>query len=506
MPAQSHRRDRKIIGRRPGRDQFGDAVGVGWVSTEASRKRAPIASHSASVGFTTSRPARQAAPCRLTSCRTMGIMAITDAGQSPGSAVPRSGSRIATKGRDRDALWDGGSDAQILQALRTSGPASRADLARIVGISRTRVGQVVAELARMNLVTEAPAAPVREARTGRPGSAVRLRTGLGFVVGVNITHAHVRCLATDLAHVVVAASDYPLVDPLDIDQALSVVARAVQDVVDKAAGVHGECLGVGLAIPAPIDPETLRAAPSSCHQLWVDAPVRELLQTKLGLPVYVGNHGNLAVMAERLWGDGHRVDDFIWIGLDTNVGGGICAGGRLLQGRDGFAGELGHVVVDPHGEICRCGNQGCLETVASLGSMQRALRPIYGEIEPGRIIELIRRGDPAALRAITNVGTQVGVAVSTLINILNPSLFIVGGLLSRQCGPVILDAIRAEMNRRALPAARKSVRLQFSTLRRPEPLGAAALVLMDTSRQLVIDEAGRPHWEWKPDHRPGASG
>jgi hypothetical protein len=86
---------------------------------------------------------------------------------------------------------------------------------------------------------------------------------------VNITHAHVRCLATDLAHVVVAASDCPLADPLDIDQALGVVARTVQAVIDKAAGVHGECLGVGLAIPAPIDPETLRAAPSSCHQLWV---------------------------------------------------------------------------------------------------------------------------------------------------------------------------------------------------------------------------------------------
>jgi predicted NBD/HSP70 family sugar kinase len=137
--------------------------------------------------------------------------------------------------------------------------------------------------------------------------------------------------------------------------------------------------------------------------------------------------------------------------------------------------------------------------------MQRALQPIFGEIEPGQIIELIGRGEPAALRAITNVGTQVGVAVSTLINILNPSLFIVGGLLSRQCGPVILDAIRAEMNRRALPSARKSVRLQFSTLRRPEPLGAAALVLMDTSRQLVIDDAGKPHWERKPDHLPTAS-
>ncbi|NYE73493.1 ROK family transcriptional regulator [Microlunatus parietis] len=408
-------------------------------------------------------------------------------GASPGSpAVPT--------GRGRDSLRDGGTGGRILQALRTSGPATRADLSRILGISRTRVGQVIGELARMNLVTDAPAPHGQEARLGRPGSAVRLRTGLGFVVGVNITHAHVRCLATDLAHVVVAAADEPLVDPLDIDQAIEVVARVVRRVIDKAAAVQGECLGVGLALPAPIDPETLRAAPSSCHQLWVDAPVRELLQARIGLPVYVGNHGNLAVLAERLWGDGHRVDDFIWIGLDTNVGGGICSGGQLLRGRDGFAGELGHIVVDPRGEICRCGNQGCLETVASLDSMQRALRPVYGEVEPSRIFELIGRAEPAALRAITNLGTHVGVAVSTLINILNPSLFIVGGLLSRQCGPVILDAIRTEMNRRALPAARRSVRLQFSALRRPEPLGAAALVLMDTSRHLVIDEAGRPHW------------
>lgn len=407
--------------------------------------------------------------------------------------------RIASGGTGRTSLREESSNAQILQALRTYGPASRADLARILSISRTRVGQVVGELARMNLVADAPAPAVLETRMGRPGSAIRLRAGLGFVVGVNITHTHVRCLATDLAHVVVATAGSPLIDPLDIDQALGVVARAVQEVIAKAAGVHGECLGVGVAIPAPIDPETLRAAPSSCHQLWVDAPVRELLQERIGLPVYVGNHGNLAAMAERLWGDGHYVDDFVWIGLDTNVGGGICSGGQLVRGRDGFAGELGHIVVDPKGDICRCGSQGCLETVASLGCMQRALLPVYGHVEPAQIFELIRRGEPAAVRAITNIGTQVGLAVSTLINILNPSLFVVGGLLSRQCGPVLLDAIRAEMNRRALPAARESVRLQFSKLRRPEPLGAAALVLMDTSRYLVIDGAGKPHWEWRAD-------
>lgn len=409
------------------------------------------------------------------------------------------GDRSAATGGRGHALGEGSTAAQVLRALRVSGPASRADLARFLGISRTRVGQVIGELARMNLVTDAPAPSALETRMGRPGNAVRLRTGLGFVVGVNITHDHVRCLATDLAHVVVATADAPLVDPLDIDQALEVVARVVAKVIGKATAVHGECLGVGLAIPAPIDPETLRAAPASCHQLWVDAPVRELLQKKIQLPVYVGNHGNLAVMAERLWGEGHRVDDFVWIGLDTNVGGGICAGGQLLRGRDGFAGELGHIVVDPKGDICRCGSQGCLETVASLSSMQRALRPVYGHVEPVRIFELIRNGEPAAIRAITNIGTQVGMAVSTLVNILNPSLFIVGGLLSRQCGPVLLDAVRAELNRRALPAARESVRLQYSTLRRPEPLGAAALVLMDRSRQLVIDAAGTTHWERKSD-------
>lgn len=405
------------------------------------------------------------------------------------------GAAQAATGRDGHPVPDGGSAARVLQALRISGPASRAELARMLSISRTRVGQVIGELARMNLVAETAAPPPPESRLGRPGKAVRLRAGLGFVVGVNITHAHVRCLATDLAHAVVAAADAPLVDPLDIDQALGVVAGVIRQVVDKAAGTHGECLGVGLAVPAPIDPETLRPAPSSCHQLWVDAPVRELLQQLIDLPVYLGNHGNLAVLAERLWGDGQQVDDFVWIGLDSNVGGGICAGGRLLRGRDGFAGELGHIVVDPGGEICRCGSQGCLETVASLDSLHRALQPVHGEISPSRIIELIQTGDPAAVRGITNVGTRVGVAVSTLINILNPSLFIVGGILSRQCGPVILDAIRSEVDRRALPAARQSVQLRFSRLRRPEPLGAAALVLMDPAIHLVLDGAGGPRWE-----------
>ncbi|MFI6347376.1 ROK family protein [Streptomyces sp. NPDC050560] len=127
---------------------------------------------------------------------------------------------LTPRARGRDGPQGGSSEEQILLALRTSGPASRADLARTLGLSRTRVGQVIGEL----------------------------------------------------------------------------------------------------------------------------------LREKVGLPVYVGNHGNLAVMAERIWGAGRRVDDFIWIGLDANVGGGICSGGQLLSGRDGFAGELGHIVVDPDGE------------------------------------------------------------------------------------------------------------------------------------------------------------
>ncbi|RCK70081.1 ROK family transcriptional regulator [Desertihabitans brevis] len=404
-------------------------------------------------------------------------------------------------------LRPGSSADELVHTLRTLGATSRAEIARALGVSRTRAGQLVGELARMGLVTEAPRPPEQDGPSaGRPGRPVRLRPGLGFAVGVNITHDDVRCLATDLSHTMVASASRPLGDPSDVEEATDLVAAVVREVIAEAGPRHGECLGIGVAVPAPVDPETGRPAPSSCLGLWVDAPVRELLQERLGLPVFLDNHGNLAVVAELLWGVGRLVDDFIWIGLDANVGGGICSGGRLVRGRDGLAGELGHVVVDPDGEVCRCGSQGCLETVASLASLQRALEPAHGRLDAAAIHRLIAQGDPAAVRAVTNLGTQVGIALTTLVNVLNPSIIVVGGFLGRPLGAVVLEAVGSEIARRALPTTRRSLDVRFSRLRRPEPLGAAALVLTDRTRSLRLDRHGRPFWTSAPVVRPGSGG
>lgn len=392
------------------------------------------------------------------------------------------------------ASSESGSADEVIFALRSSGPASRAELAARLGLSRSHIGRIVGDLARAGLVVDFVASPRERRPVGRPGQLMALRAGLGYAVGVNITSTEVRCLVTDLSHRWVTSSSDPLDSPIDLADALDTVVACIARITERVGADHGQCLGVGIALPVPIDERTHRASRTGPTDLWGDAPVAEQLQRRLGVDVHVGNHGNLAVGAELLWGVGREVADFIWLGLDTTVGGGICSGGRLLRGADGYAGELGHLIVDPDGQICRCGGQGCLETVASLGSLQRALEPVHGLVDLSTIHRLVTAEDPAAVRAVTNAATAAGIALAGLTNILNPSTILIGGTLGRPFGRVVTATVAAEIRRRALPAVRERVRVEFSRLIRPEPLGAAALVLTDPRHRLRLGNDRRPYW------------
>lgn len=382
---------------------------------------------------------------------------------------------------------------EVLLALRIRGVASRADIARLTGLSRTRVGQVVENLARSSLVREATASRDSPRHVGRPGTMLRIAPGLGFAVGVNVTHNEVRVIATDIAHSMITRAQATLGAVDDFSAEHAKVVEVIDTVIAACGTQHGPCLGIGVALRGPVDPATRRATAASIPQAWVGAPVAEELQKRFRMPVYVDNHGNLAVLAELLWGGGRETRDFIWLSLDAGVGGGIAADGRVLRGGGGMAGEFGHMIVDPDGVICRCGNQGCLETVAGVSGLLAMLNPSFGALDLGGALTLIEAGEPAALRAVHNMGTSVGIALATLVNILNPSTVFLGGALSRRCGDTLLDAVTSELRRRALPEHGRHVTVRFATLRRAEPLGAAAAVLTDPSRRLVV-ERGRPLW------------
>jgi predicted NBD/HSP70 family sugar kinase len=195
----------------------------------------------------------------------------------------------------------------------------------------------------------------------------------------------------------------------------------------------------------------------------------------------VDNDANLGALAEASFGAGRGLSDIIYVRVGSGVGAGLVLGGRLHRGAAGLAGEIGHVQVLADGAVCRCGNRGCLETVAGEGALRALLRPARGhEVTRREIVELIAAGDLGATRLVNDAGRAIGRLLADLCNAVNPDAVVVGGELG-EAGEPLLDGIREAVDRFALPGAAEVVKVVHAQLgERAEVLGALALVTQST--------------------------
>ena len=199
----------------------------------------------------------------------------------------------------------------------------------------------------------------------------------------------------------------------------------------------------------------------------------------------VDNDANLGALAEAAFGAGRDAGDLVYLKVSSGIGAGLILNGRLYRGSSGLAGELGHVLVDPDGIVCRCGNRGCLETVAATSALVDCLRPALGDdLTVAAMLEAARAGDAACQQAIADAGRALGQVVATLLNVLNPEMLIVGGDLAA-AGDLLLDGLRESVARAALPETSRGAELVAGVLgERAQVLGALALVVSEADRAL----------------------
>ena len=207
------------------------------------------------------------------------------------------------------------------------------------------------------------------------------------------------------------------------------------------------------------------------------------LERRLQMPVHLDNDANLGALAESVLGAGRDAQEMTYLMLSSGIGAGLILGGRLYRGAGGTAGEIGHVLVDEQGPMCRCGNRGCLETFAGAGALLDLLR------RPGLtaqgMVEAAVAGDPGCQRVLADAGRVVGRAVAALCNQFNPELVVVGGRLAA-AGDILLDPLREAVRRYAIPAAAEDMRIVPGALAdRAELLGALVLVVGQSDRALT---------------------
>jgi predicted NBD/HSP70 family sugar kinase len=373
---------------------------------------------------------------------------------------------------------------RVLGLLQQRGPLTRAELARQALLSRSTVSNIIGELLAAELVREIeePVTSRPRSRSGRPGALVTLDPAAGAAVGIDVDHQRLRVVVANLAHTVLAEAEHLLDIDHDAREAMGIAADCVERVIEQAGVKRDRVIGVGMALPGPIEAGRGKVQPSSISRSWVelDDPAGDM-SVRLGLPVYLDNDANLGALAEMMWGAGHGATDVAYVKVGTGIGAGLVIDGRIYRGAIGMAGEIGHTTMSEDGAVCRCGNRGCLERTAGVPALLETLRGSRGpDLTMQDLFDLALSGDVGSRRVIADAGRHIGIAVANLCNVLNPQLVIVGGPLS-VAGDVLLDPLRASFARCALPAVGATTSLVVGSLGdRATALGAVGLVLRET--------------------------
>ncbi|MEU0271583.1 ROK family protein [Streptomyces sp. NPDC006307] len=381
----------------------------------------------------------------------------------------------------------------VLRAVHDEGEATRAAVAARVGLTRAAVSSLVEQLMVSGFLTES--GKTFSGHAGRPGTALRVaRTGpAGLGVEINIDYVSV-CVV-DLA----GADRVRLTEHLDnrgaepgevLERAARIAARALR----AAAEERLNPAGVRLALPGLVSGGSVRQAPNLG---WNGVAAEELFGRALGgllpgrpaLPVGSDNEANAAALAELWFGGPDRVRSFLYLSGEIGVGGAIVVDGELLRGAHGFAGEIGHVVVDRDGPECRCGSRGCLEQYAGQAALLRGAGLDEAAGMPGvaRLERRARRGDAAAVAALERAGRMLGLVVSGAVNLLDPEAVVLGGIY-RGLMPWLGPAADRELTARVVSGlwSAESGRLRASSSSGDAARGAAALVVRD----VIADPAG----------------
>ena len=373
--------------------------------------------------------------------------------------------------------------------IRQLGQVSRPDISRLTGLSKTAVTARLSSLANLGLIDEAPGGL---SRGGRPPGLVQFAKDAGRLIGVDLGATSVDVAVTNLNAELLVHVSHPVDVRSGPKEVMTELESLIRAALAKVPQNHCSLKGIGVGLPGPVEFATGRPVAPPIMPGWDMFPVREYMESAFGCPIYVDNDVNIMALGERWAGIGTHADNFIFVKLGSGIGCGIVCKGEIYRGDDGAAGDIGHIAVDGNTAVCRCGQVGCLETIAGghgLGRVAEELarsgrsaelqrRLSVGEtLGAADLVLLLSKGDPDASKAVVNAGRALGHVLAGLVNFDNPSLIVIGGGVS-MLGDRLMASIKEVIYHRSLPLATRRISIQQSSLGADAGvIGAAALVL-----------------------------
>lgn len=373
-------------------------------------------------------------------------------------------------------VGDSGAGAgALLRLMRDGQPRTRSELAALTGLARSTIAQRIDALLGANFI-----GPAGEATStgGRPPAQFAFNPSARVALAADIGATHARVAITDLAGQVLAAHR----DDLDVGLGPDTVLRwTIERFHELLAGVGrgpADLIGIGVGLPGPVEHSSGRPVNPPIMPGWDSFDVQGYLRDHLGVVALVDNDVNIMALGEHFtqW---PTAEHMMFVKVATGIGSGLISHGRLHRGAQGAAGDLGHLQL-PHGAdiVCRCGNTGCLEAIASGAAIAARLTEQGLPAKSSRdVVTLARGGSVEALHAVRQAGRDIGEVLAAAVSLFNPSVIVIGGSLAR-AGEHLIAGVREVVYRRSLPLATQDLRIvQSRTGDRAGIIGAAVMVI-----------------------------
>jgi glucokinase-like ROK family protein len=345
--------------------------------------------------------------------------------------------------------------ALVLQYIIEKEPISRADIAQSTGLHKATVSSLVNELLEEELIFESGPG---ESSGGRRPVILHFNKTAGYAIGIDIGVNYVLCVLTDLSgkimtekNQVVKRTPYPSI--------MSIVQGMVESIKEEMPESRYGIVGIGVGVPGIVNKEgTVLLAPNLG---WTNIQLKKDLEELFLVPVMIENEANAGAIGEQQFGAGQDLENVIYVSAGIGIGVGIILNKELYQGKNGFSGEMGHMVIDLNGKPCSCGSKGCWEAYAS----EHALLELAGEDTASleSLIEQAAKSDDTALGHFREIGGYLGFGINNIINTFNPDQVIIGNRLAL-AQKWVEEPIRNTISTHTLTHHQKDLEIHFSKL------------------------------------------
>lgn len=335
--------------------------------------------------------------------------------------------------------------ANILDTLHKFGAMTQIELAETTGLSTATVSTLIHELADAGKIDKR-----NTVRNGRRATLVTLAHNQGLGIGISIGRRRLELQILDFSSQSLASHELPLAAGHRPDETLERAQMLLVETLDTIGADISEVVGIGVAVSAPIERKHETVGIPGILPHWEGVDIKGEFERAYHLPIVVDNDANTAALCEARLGAGQGIDSFLYVQADDNVGAGLITRGEIRRGVTGFAGEIGHIQVDPLGSICTCGNRGCLNTLVNEDHLTSLLEITHGKLTLNDMIRLANQGDAGCRRIVQDAATRIGDTAAAACITIDPEIVVLGGRFAL-AEDIFLEPFSEALQRKLFP-------------------------------------------------------